>query len=217
MLLRRLVLVVAGTTLLASMIPARAATKHWASIAIASSAYGNSATLPLPPPFSVPGSLCLGTVVDGVFGLIPGGPPPPDLPRACSPVVGAKGVAGDDFSVTQATGAPDTYPACGDIGTAWEPTTSGPEPEILIALYSRPIVGAKSVNIYETNVGHFVKQVEVLFASAPPFTVYKKGNDPTTCGGVLTIPITTSLPVVGVVVHTKVLGWEEIDAVGVFN
>src|SRR5207249_5773751 len=43
------------------------------------------------------------------------------------------------------------------------------------------------------------------------------GPDTTACPGILSIPFSTDLPVVGVTVHTAKVGWEEIDAVAVIN
>ena len=124
-------------------------------------------------------------------------------------------------------GAPNTYPSCGDIPTAWTPLPSGneatvagqdpvAEPEWLTLVYNPPVQGANRVDVYETNLGSFVTQVDVWVANGPPIVVFN-GPDTTACPGILSIPFSTDLPVVGVTVQTAKVGWEEIDAVAVIN
>jgi hypothetical protein len=140
---------------------------------------------------------------------------------------GVNGFLYGNWSAMQATGAPNTYPSCGDIPTAWAPLPSGyepaaagqdpvAEPESLTLVYDPPVEGASRVDIYETNLGGFVTQVDVLVADSPPIVVFT-GPDTTPCPGILSIPFSSPLPVVGVVVHTAIIGWEEIDAVAVVN
>ena len=71
-------------------------------------------------------------------------------------------------------------------------------------------------DVYETNLGSFVTQVDVWVANGPPIVVFN-GPDTTACPGILSIPFSTDLPVVGVTVQTAKVGWEEIDAVAVIN
>lgn len=172
--------------------PASAST-YWARDAVASSEFGNG------------GSGCSFS-------------PDPSVPNApCRPGVGVSGAGGADvndatlvsaWSASQATGAPDTYPACGDIGTAWAPATSGTDPESLTALYAP--TNATQVDVYETNVGGFVTSIDVLRPDGTQETVFS-GLDTTVCGGVLSVPV--SGQVSGVTIHTQAPSWEEIDAV----
>jgi hypothetical protein len=141
--------------------------------------------------------------------------PDVDLPDGCTPAIGVNGVEGGAWSAERATGAPDTYPACGDIGTAWAPRSSGTDPESITTLYS-PVPNAQRVDIYETNVGGFVTEVKVHTADGSSTTVFT-GPDSTPCPGILSIPLSGNPTVVGVEIHTQAPSWEEIDAVSVVN
>jgi hypothetical protein len=175
---------------------ASAQTAFWARAAVASSEYGNA------------GSTCTDFV-------------DPSLPRICRPGVGVNGAGGSDIShativgawtASQATGPPDTYPSCGDIGTAWAPASSGTDPEWITLSYAP--IDATRVDIYETNLGGFVTQVNVLRPDGTQDTVFT-GPDTTPCPGILSIPV--SGQVVGVDIHTQAPGWEEIDAAAVYG
>jgi hypothetical protein len=141
--------------------------------------------------------------------------PPVDLPDGCTPAIGVNGVESGNWSAERATGAPDTYPSCGDIFTAWAPQSSGPAPESITLLYS-PVSNAQRVDIYETNLGSFVSQVNVHAEDGSSTSVFT-GPDTTGCPGILSIPLSGNPTVVGVEIHTQKLGWEEIDAVAVVN
>lgn len=138
-----------------------------------------------------------------------------DLPDGCTPAIGVNGVESGNWSAERATGPPDTYPSCGDIVTAWAPLSSGPAPESITLLYSQ-VPNAQRVDIYETNLGGFVTQVNVHVADGSSVTVFT-GPDTTGCPGILSIPLSGNPTVVGVEIHTQKLGWEEIDAVAVVN
>lgn len=128
----------------------------------------------------------------------------------------AFGYSPNAWSAMQATGAPDTYPACADKPTAWAPLSFLEEPEALSVFYDPPVANPTRVDIYETNVGGFVTQVDVLVEGGAPVTIFT-GPDTTPCPGILSIPFSTSSSVVGVVIHTQKVGFEEIDAVAVVN
>ena len=179
-------------------------TVHWADAAVASSEYGGSVQVQDPV-------VGLGTSVGSVCTGDVGAPA-----QACTPGAGVNAVQGGGWSAMQATGAPNTYPSCGDIGTAWAPRSSGSDPESLTALYSAPIDNASRVDIYETNLGGFVTQVQLLTADGGSTTVFT-GPDSTTCPGILSIPVAGSAPIVGVKIDTQASGWEEVDAVAVVN
>lgn len=121
---------------------------------------------------------------------------------------------GGAWSKEQATGAPDTYPNCGDIGTAWAPQTSGSDPEWIKLSYSPPVANATRIDIYETNIGSFVTSVDITLGDGSTQTVFT-GPDSTPCAGILSINLTGSPTVAAVKVNTQAAGWEEIDAVGV--
>jgi hypothetical protein len=121
---------------------------------------------------------------------------------------------GGAWSKEQATGAPDTYPSCGDIGTAWAPLSSSSDPESITLSYSPGVVNAKRIDIYETNVGGFVTSVVITLADNSTQTVFN-GPDTTPCAGILSINLTGNPTVQSVTVNTQAPGWEEIDAVGV--
>jgi hypothetical protein len=159
-----------------------------------------------------------GEAPDRAAGFIAG------LPDAlASSVTGLPGaLAGAQASATgngnwgsgQATGAPNTYPNCGDIPTAWAPQSSGDAPESITLLYSSPVANAKRIDIYETNVGGFVTSVDVTLSDGSSQTVFA-GPDTTTCGGILSIDLSGNPTVLAVTINTAAPGWEEIDAVGI--
>ena len=215
--MRKPVLLVITLGLLGASAPARAQTANWATYAFASTQYSDGNLSEPVFPF-------VGTVFCAV-----------DL-HACLPlpddvVAGINNGVNDSFygnwAAMQATGEPNTYPSCGDIPTAWTPLPSGnettvvgqdpvAEPEWLALGYNPPVQAANRVDVYETNLGGFVTQVDVWLAGAPPIVVFT-GPDTTACPGILSIPFSTDFPVVGVTVHTAKVGWEEIDAVAVIN
>lgn len=228
--MRKLALLMAMLGMLAAA-PARATTTTWAKFAVASSQYSTNyveggllgALNPLIN-FLLPTVFCL---VDTQTLCPPGPPPAPgDVLQAFTDGINNgvnDGVYGP-WSAMQATGAPNTYPSCGDIPTAWAPqlhsspapTPANNEPEALAVFYSRAITGAKRIDIYETNLGGFVQRVEVVLANGKSLRVFW-GPDTTPCPGVLRIPVSVSGAIVGVVIHTKKIGWEEIDAVGIVH
>lgn len=121
-----------------------------------------------------------------------------------------------NWAAMQATGAPNTYPSCGDIATAWAPQPSGGDPEVLAVFYDPPVSDATGIEIYETNIGGFVTSVEVILATGESILVFS-GPDTTSCPGILSIPLSAGPAVAGVIIHTQAPGWEEIDAVAVVN
>ena len=119
------------------------------------------------------------------------------------------------WSAAQATGAPDTT-ACGDIITAWAPSSSGTAPEWLQVSFGTPRQ-AVGVQIHETHNAPFIYQVDLIDSGGINHTVWS-GVDSTTCPGwfVVNVPATSYL-VTGARIYTQVAGWEEIDAVGLLT
>ncbi len=90
------------------------------------------------------------------------------------------------------------------------PCTAGGE--WLQLSYGTPVY-ATAVSIHETNIGGFVRKVELIDTNNKYYTVYT-GNDATKCGSWLTVKFNkTAYKVKGVKVSTQADGWEEIDAV----
>lgn len=117
----------------------------------------------------------------------------------------------DRWSANQATGAPNTD-ACGDISTAWAPAGSGLDPEWLSLSFATPVM-ATGVRVHETNIAGFIYQVDLVDTSDQKHTVWT-GTDSTACPGWFEITFDkTDYSVSGVVLYTKIEGWEEIDAV----
>jgi hypothetical protein len=119
------------------------------------------------------------------------------------------------WSAAQATGAPDTT-ACGDIITAWAPSSSGTAPEWLQLTFGTPRQ-AIGLQIHETYNAPFVYRVDLIDAGGISHTVWS-GVDSTPCPGwfTLNIPVTSYL-VSGAKIYTQAAGWEEIDAVGLLT
>jgi len=115
------------------------------------------------------------------------------------------------WSAMQATGAPNTT-GCGDISTAWAPSTSGAGVEWLRLVYATD-AHATGFSIHETNVAGSVDQVEYIEPGGAAHVIWS-ASDGTACGNYLTIThAQTSYLVREVRVTTSLSGWEEIDAV----
>jgi len=117
-----------------------------------------------------------------------------------------------EWSAEQATGPPNTF-ECNDIETAWAPKNSSGYPEWLTLYYDTP-VHATGVNIHETYNPGFVYKIELIDVNDTVHVIWE-GTDDTTCSDMwfnITFPITPYL-VKGVVIHTQIAGYEEIDAV----
>ena len=96
---------------------------------------------------------------------------------------------GDDWNASQATGAPDTVDGggnlqCGDKKTAWAPLTSSSDPEWLEVSFATP-VNATGFTVYETFVGGFVYQVDLIDTDNVYHTIWT-GTDTTACPGEFT-------------------------------
>ncbi len=115
------------------------------------------------------------------------------------------------WSAAQAVGEPDTF-ACGDIATAWAPSTQGRDPEWLEVGFDRPVYG-EELSIYETYNSGFVYQVDLIDLEGVFHTVWS-GVDGTDCPGELVVSFPpTDYQVHGARIYTQSPGWEEIDAV----
>jgi hypothetical protein len=116
-----------------------------------------------------------------------------------------------DWSARQATGPPDTG-ACDDLPTAWAPATDGEAPEHLELRFGRaaPTTGIRIRETYNTGSVFLVELIDPEGITHPVW----EGVDTTPCPGVLAIDWpATSYDVAAVRIHTRIAGWEEIDAV----
>jgi hypothetical protein len=119
--------------------------------------------------------------------------------------------SGDAWAVFQATGKPDTF-ACGDLTSAWAPGPDGADAEWLEVEFSQP-VHATGIEVYETHIGGFVTEIEVVDVRGRAKTVWR-GDDTTPCPGVLSASFGPTARLIDRVrVHTQIEGWEEIDTV----
>jgi hypothetical protein len=72
---------------------------------------------------------------------------------------------------------------------------------------------ATAVRVHETNIAGFIYQVDVVDTSGQKHMVWT-GKDGTACPGWLEVTFDkTQYTVNGVILYTKIAGWEEIDAV----
>ena len=227
--MRKLVSIIAMLGILAAgpALAATTTTTTWAQFAVSSTQYSSFNLLGAVTPEL---GLLLPTVFCAVFSQTVCPPDPSQIPSPQAIRQGVEdGVNGDlygPWSAMQATRRPNTYPSCGDIPTAWaplvpdvgapDPVGTVNEPEALAVFYSHAITNAKRVDIYETNIGGFVTSVEILLANGKKANVFS-GPDKTPCPGILHIGLSTSGAIIGVVIHTRAIGWEEIDAVGVVH
>jgi hypothetical protein len=121
----------------------------------------------------------------------------------------------------QATGAPDTWPRSGDLGTAWASKTQDGQREWLDLTYDAPVKAA-AVTIYETFNPGAVDRVTGYDASGKEVELWA-GADPTPAGqdkGISVIPIRANFELSRIRIYLdspKVPGWNEIDAVGLLD
>jgi len=121
----------------------------------------------------------------------------------------------------QATGAPDTWPKSGDIGTAWASKTPDGQPEWIELGYRTPLKPT-ALLIYETFNPGAVNRVTAIGADGKETELWS-GADPTPVGsekGISVIPIRPASELSRIRVYLdsqKVPGWNEIDAVGLVD
>lgn len=117
-----------------------------------------------------------------------------------------------DWSAMQASDLPEA-PECSSVETNWAPLDGGPEPEWLELTYSTP-VRPVGVTVLEAGIEQgFVSRIDLRDTGGVLHTVWES-SDTTTCGGELAPRWTApSYMADGIVVHTALDGWEEIDAV----
>jgi hypothetical protein len=136
---------------------------------------------------------------------------PPSSRQWASSAVASSEYGPGDWGAVQATGEPDT-PVCGDQATAWAPLTDGAEPEYLEVTYARPMRSI-GLRIHETYTTGFVFRVELIDTEGGEHLVWE-GEDETPCPGVLELTWNeTPYRVEAARIHTRIEGWEEIDAV----
>jgi hypothetical protein len=121
----------------------------------------------------------------------------------------------------QATGAPDTWPKSGDIGTAWASKTPDGQEEWLQLSYGSA-VRPTAVLVYETyNPGALTKITAI--GEDGRETELWRGSDPTTPEsgkGISVVPVHPQSDVKCIKLYldsVKVAGWNEIDAVGLVD
>jgi hypothetical protein len=143
--------------------------------------------------------------------------------RACCcgpPVPVAVGGAGASWGPEQAVGLPNTRQAA-DSATAWASLNPDGADEWLELGYKNPAV-PKAVLIYENCCPGAVVRVTVFKADGSEVEAWR-GKDPTPASagkGISAIPIKVDFKVARVKVYldsAAVPGWNEIDAVGLFD
>jgi len=117
-----------------------------------------------------------------------------------------------DWSAAQATGEPELT-TCNSLATNWSPAGGGPEPEWLRLDFATPVV-ATGLRVLESGFeSAFVQSVELIDTVGGIHNVWSS-SDPGVCGDSFQLDWAPPPYLVdGVIVHTAVAGWEEIDAV----
>jgi hypothetical protein len=122
------------------------------------------------------------------------------------------------WSAQQALGAPNTYPSCGDLASAWATQATDAPGEYITVAYAPPVAGS-AVWIVETLNPDAVARV-TLSTATNEIVIYDHPDVAAldTCASVLQIPTGTGDPVRQIrvdLMSEKVPGWNEIDAIGV--
>jgi hypothetical protein len=122
------------------------------------------------------------------------------------------------WSASQALGAPNTYPTCGDLPSAWATKAQNSPGEYLTLAFAPPAAGA-SLWVVETFNPDAVAKVTITTPQGEA-VIYDHPEVAATgdCAHVLQIPTGTSQPISQVRIDLaadKVPGWNEIDAVGI--
>lgn len=126
------------------------------------------------------------------------------------------------WSATQLTGAPNTYPNYGDIGTSWTPSSYHSHRDSVVLAYSPP-VQASEIAIYETYTTGLVDTVSVREAGTQLWhTVYavQAVQSNVNASVILHIPLAGNYTIdqVKIGVATDIAtNWVEIDAVGLLG
>lgn len=123
-----------------------------------------------------------------------------------------------NYGSTQAKGAPDVYPASGDEPKAWaQSAADSMTPEFIKVGYTVPVM-AESVWVFETYNPGAISKITIT-AGGVDSIVYEKMNPQSVgaCSHVLSVSTKTCTPISAVridIASDKVLGFNEIDAVG---
>lgn len=125
----------------------------------------------------------------------------------------------DSWAASQATLAPDTYPECGDVATAWASQYSDGIDSLVLSYVGAVI--PTQINIYETYNPGAILRVWVAPMSSSDFTlVFDAGQmlmEPPTCPNILSVEVSGVDFLVGMVKidldQSNHTGWNEIDAV----
>lgn len=124
----------------------------------------------------------------------------------------------DSWSALQVTGAPDTYPECGDIGTAWASEFSNGVDSLTVS-YQNAVV-PRQILIYQTYNPGAIVSVFAFGAGMQTAQVYSAQPqvlDPSACPNILTIDVTNvDFPVESLQIdldQSNHSSWNEIDAV----
>jgi hypothetical protein len=119
--------------------------------------------------------------------------------------------SGTSWSAQQAAGEPNTSD-CGDLGTAWAPSSGGASAEWLEVDFATP-TSARGLIVNETYNSGFVYRVDLIDTGGVYHTVWT-GEDTTGCPGWFTVWFaSTAYAAKGAKIYTQKDGWEEIDAV----
>lgn len=134
---------------------------------------------------------------------------------------GVAGQAPRAWGPEQATGAPDTWPRSGDIGTAWASRTPDDQPEWLELTYDAA-VRPSAILVYETYNPGALSRVTAYDANGKEVELWS-GSDPTPVGkekGISVVPVQPEFDLTRIRLHfdsPNVPGWNEIDAVGLLD
>jgi hypothetical protein len=121
----------------------------------------------------------------------------------------------------QATGAPDTWPRSGDIGTAWASKTPDGQEEWLQLTYESP-VRPTAIMVYETYNPGALTKITTIGEDGREVELWS-GKDPSAPGsekGISVVPVHPQSDVKCIKLYldsVNVAGWNEIDAVGLVD
>lgn len=144
---------------------------------------------------------------------------PPDIQWASTVRGFSSQYSASSWAADRVLGAPDVFPAHGDLANAWASRGADDADEFIVVGYAQP-TRIRAIDVFETYNPGAISAIIMVTASGTHVTVYQ--GSPSAKGQLsnklhVDVPCTDE-PIVAVhvsVASRQVSGWNELDAVGV--